>query len=397
MSKVIYYNAVLINIILIYRNSWLPGSRLIMGPIEIAIIDFLFFFSLILYFNLNKVMNTGIKIRNFDYLLLISIGILTLYSTIVYNIQELTNLYFLLRFVGYFAVLSQFFFFLPSFFSNYPNYFIKYLKFISYFGFYSALIGIIMYYLNIFPYSKFSYMLISILTHPNNASVIFTLSIITTVYLYYYEKPKVSRIKEYFYIFSIFLQIFSQLLTLTRAGMIGTFLGLAIFGIVVLKKKALFIYPIFSILIPFFVWGFVESKGFSSFVSRFYLLVPAYHMLIDSTKSMLWGYGFTNSLAVYQKYRIEYNVLEENIEDPHNAVVMLMLMVGVVIALLIIFFVGRLLIKSTIEIFREKDKDRQLMLGYMVSFLISIILHCLFDSSLVRLEYIAMGYQAHLF
>lgn len=392
MSKTIYYNSILINIILIFRNTWFPGAKLIQGPAELIAIDFLFFLSLMLYLNVDGVMTNSIRLNSFDFLALSAILFLTVYSTLSYNSQEITNVYRLSRFIGYFAVLGQFFVFLPGFFLKYPDYFLKYLKFISLFGFFSALIGMLMYILNINPIEKYSSQLVSILVHPNNTSVIFTISVITTLYLYLTQKKNISNLKAYYYLFSILIQLMAQLLTLTRAGLIGTFLGLAIFGIVVLKKKVIYVYPIASILLPFLVLGFVKSKGFSSFISRFYLLIPAYHMITDSTISMLWGYGFTRTLSSYQAYRIQYNVLEENIEDPHNSVVMLILMVGIIIALLIMVFISKLIGKGIIQTIRKKDQNTKMLLGFMFSFVISIIAHCLFDSSLARLEYITMGF-----
>jgi len=186
--------------------------------------------------------------------------------------------------------------------------------------------------------------------------------------------------------------LFAQLLTLTRAGIVGTILGVIILLVVFYRKKVLLILPFVIAAIPIAITGFLTAKGFDSFWSRLFLLIPAYYMIFENTQTLLWGYGFTRSLDIYQTYKLAFNVLEENIEDPHNAVVMLVLMVGLPITLLICLFVAKYIFLGIKLSWKSIDSDKRLFAGFASSLLISVIVHSLFDSELVRIEYFCMSF-----
>lgn len=347
---------------------------------------------LIFYFDFKNLFSLNLNLFYNNRYFLISIGVLTLYSTFFFNIQELTKTKGLLRFCSYFAIFSIYFIFFPKFLIVYPKYFKTYIKFICNFGFFSAILGIIMMFGGVYPIPQYQDQLVSIISHPNNTSMIFTISVITTLYYYFWKRDELSPFWKYFYIMSIILQIVSQLLTLTRAGIIGMFIGILIFLIIYYRKKAIYIIPIILGISPFMLLSFFTSKGFDSFLSRFLLLIPAYYMIIESPNTLLWGYGFTNSLNVYQVFRTAYNVMEENIEDPHNSFVLLILMVGLPIALLISLFILKYVYKGLKTGIYSKLREQRLFGGFASCFILSIIIHCLFDSELVRIEYFTMTF-----
>ncbi len=309
---------------MIYRSSWLPGSYFLSGK-EIFIVIFSAILLLLLNFDFDNFFNYQIfkknAIRSYSFIVCVVITI----SVLVYNFQEVSKSKNLFRIIAYLATIYIYLYLFPKFLTSNKLYFNKFISFLSYFGLITALFGFLT--INSHPVGKFQGMLVSFITHPNNTSIIFTFTIPATIYLYYSSKDKLTKVQLWYYLISILIQIFAQLFTFTRAGMIATFAGILIFLIFKYKSKIFWFSPLI-IPFPFFVSGFFSAKGTGSFFSRLFLLVPAYFMITDNKIRFLWGYGITDAFVQYRYNTIIYNITEDNIDDPHNTYVSLMIMLG---------------------------------------------------------------------
>ena len=82
-------------------------------------------------------------------------------------------------------------------------------------------------------------------------------------------------------------------------------------------------------------------------------------MITRSKISLLWGYGATNALKSFQKYNLIYNltgsVRESQLNNPHNALVSLILMFGVLFTLVLVIFVSILLFGTLLKALKTKD------------------------------------------
>src|SRR5690606_19704781 len=154
-------------------------------------------------------------------------------------------------------------------------------------------------------------------------------------------------------------QLAAQFFSLTRAGMIACLFSFFIFLFVVYRNKMIIIVPLIVFTLSSVIVNFFIAKGFDSFLSRFLLLIPAYNMIIASTQSLLWGYGVVNVNKIFQGFMVLTNVLEQDIEDPHNSWVFLIMMFGILVTLLIIYFIFKQVIVASIKLF-EKLKNNEI-------------------------------------
>lgn len=381
----------MLSLVLVFRSSWIAGSTLFHNK-EDYIILFSFFVLFVLFVRFENLLSLNLNFFTGKRFLLFMISSLLIFSTVNFNIHELTYFKGFVRFLSYFAIFGLYFYIFPSFLIKNPFYFERFIHFLTWFGFVCAFLGIFFMLIGFHPVETYSSQLVSIVAHPNNTSMIFTFTTITTLYYYFWRRNQISQNFRKFLVLSFFVQLLSQLLTLTRAGIIGTIMGVMILLIVYYRKRVFFVLPFAIASIPIAIVGFLTAKGFDSFWSRLFLLVPAYYMIFENTQSFLWGYGFTRSLELYQTYTIAFNILEENIEDPHNSFVMLILMVGLPITLLICIFVAKYVLLGIRLSWISLDLDKRLFAGFASSLLISVMLHSFFDSELVRIEYFCMTF-----
>jgi len=371
---------------MMYRSSWFPGAKSIMN-IDMYIIDLIIYSIILIFFSFNKFLNYKFSIDRNNFFLY-ALSLVFLISTVFYNIQEITVAKNLIRMISYFAYISLFFFWFPEILVNNNKYFKKLIVLIAAIGFITSTLGLILLFTGKNPVERFSDSLISIITHPNNASIIFTYTSITTLFFLFYFNDTLNIVSKIFLLISFILQFIAQLYSFTRAGIIATIIGLLIFVFFYYRKKILIILPIVIVTFPSILYYFLfYKKGLTSFASRFYLLIPAYHMIIDYPSRMLWGYGLTDSFLRYQEYRFLFNVTEENINDPHNTYVMLTLMFGILFTLILLIFLFSLIIRSFIVIIKSKNKKESLIYSYLASIIIAICIQGIFDTELILTEY----------
>jgi hypothetical protein len=276
---------------------------------------------------------------------------------------------------------------LPNFILSNIKYLKKLIKIVSVFGFIAAIFGFLT--INNHPIGKYQGILVSFITHPNNTSIIFTISIPASIFIYYLEKDNNSVLKNVFYMFSILSQFIAQLFTYTRAGIIASLIGILIFFIFYYRSKIIWIFPV-SIPIFFILYSFLIAKDVASFFSRLYLLIPAYFMITENNIRLLWGYGLTNAFIEYKKSKIIYTVLEENIDDPHNTYVSLILMFGLIVTILMLLVLIIILFRVLATYFKSYDKCIKLFTLYSFTFITSILIQGLFDSELIIVSYFSI-------
>lgn len=374
---------------MMYRNSWFPGANLIeLGVIYIIIgISGLLF---LLNFDFQKALSSPINLLSSDNkFFLIFFSFLTI-TIAVNNFIEITDGWYfrrLLCFISYFII---YFIYLPSLFLEHKDYFFKFLKFFSILGAYTSIFGIVIFFLGFKPISHYGGNFVSFCIHPNYISFFLTTSIISTLFLILYKKG-LSKYLYYFLIATIFIQFFAQLLTLCRAGIMGSTVGILLLFVFYLRKKSFFVIPFVILLAQFVISNAFVAKGSDSTISRFLLLVPAYNMIVESTSSFLWGYGPSKTFDAYAQFR-DFYFIAEKVNNPHNTVVSMIIMFGSLFTFVMLFFGARLLFKGSFRSFKSADNSERLIYGFLVTVLSGLFIQGLFDSAILMPEFFDMQF-----
>lgn len=318
------------------------------------------------------------------------IGLLVL-STLFYNFQEVTSLTYFVRFLDFACYFVIFFIILPKHILNSEKAFRKFVRLISFSGFIIAALGYCFLILGFNPKPIYSGYMISIIYHPNYVPFIVIFGTVSTLFYLEMWKSSLSTFVQYFYIISSVIQILAVLHTYSRQAYIGLGISLMVFYFLKYRMKFFYLLPIFGsaflVLIPFF-----KAKGFGSFISRLYLLIPAYYLMFKDTNTLLWGYGFTNTFDIYSKYNSVYGG-GEIMNNPHNSFVSMILMFGLPFTAILYITIVFLLLKFSIKSLISKNKREILLYGYFVTMIIAFIVLNLFESFVVQIEYFNM----HLF
>ncbi|MBZ0204302.1 MAG: O-antigen ligase family protein [Ignavibacteria bacterium] len=269
------------------------------------------------------------------------------------------------------------------------GYFDKLVYFFSISSFIISLIGLLMFFSGFFPMLTFQGLLISVTNHPNYIPPLVVIGVLSTLYIYYTKSEFNSLFSKVFLIVSSITQGFALLLSFSRTGMIALAAGLLIFLAFVYRKKMLLMLPIVVFAVPFFLVGFVKAKGFVSFISRFYLLIPAYYMLISDKTKLLWGYGVTDATKTYVQYKFEYGAFED-VNNPHNSYISYIMMYGLIFSFLFIVFIFGLLYKGIKNAIHVNDSQSKLFYGFIISVVISYLIQGLFESQMAMTDYFMM-------
>jgi O-antigen ligase len=179
--------------------------------------------------------------------------------------------------------------------------------------------------------------------------------------------------------------------------MIATAIGLMIFFLLYYRAKFVLLIPIFTIIILVFGVSFFQAKGYWSFLSRFYLLLPAFQMITFNRNRLFWGYGISNALVEYKKNLVVFSPEDFTVNDPHNTYVTLILMLGVVLTVILLIFAFVLISKAVKRVFSERDPKEILLNIFLVSSACSILVQGLFDAELVKIDYYTIHYLLILF
>lgn len=390
-NRIYFYIPFSLIIIGLYRNSWLPGNSALIDK-EIFIIFGISVAYLLLIIDFQKILNFDIKPVNVYDKYIVILFLLFLVSTI-YNTHEVSSVKNAIRLIDYLFFFVIFFMIFPRLLLL-PDMFRKFVLILAITGIWTAFFGIMLLFADIHPSPEFTGSLVSFIQQPNYVPFIFNLGILATLYYLDWQFDELSFFEKVLYIFSILIQIFALLLTLSRGAYIGLGVGIISYFIFKYRTKVLLITPFFLALIVIIVPPFFKAKGFASFISRLNLLIPAYIMIMKDNVSFLWGYGVTSALKTFEEYNGVYNITgdlrESQLNNPHNAVVSLMLMFGVVFTCVILFVVSLLLIRTVLKIFRLKNVKERLFFGFLVSVILSLVFQSIFDSEIVILEFFSM-------
>ncbi|KXK45386.1 MAG: glycosyl transferase family 2 [Chlorobi bacterium OLB5] len=113
-------------------------------------------------------------------------------------------------------------------------------------------------------------------------------------------------------------------------------------------------------------------------------------MMIESKKRLIWGYGITDTFSVYSDYMILFNVIENDIQNPHNAFISAILMFGLIFVFVIAIFYLFLLYKGAKLSLKSRKSEEQLFYGFLVSVIITSFALGTFESQLVMTEYFTL-------
>lgn len=375
----------------LYRTSWFPFKSFLIDYIYV-IIFFIFILLFVASVDFDKFLRIEFYLYRKDFFYLNILIFLLIIVFVFFNSGDLTSIKGVFKVFSYIATFCIFYVILPKFLIFHPYYFEKFIKYIFILGSFTAIFGFFVLFAGISPLERFKTLLTSYITHPNNVSIIFTYTTITSLFYFYITKKRNSFLFNSFVIFLVFVQLAAQFFSLTRAGMIACLFSFFIFLFVVYRNKMIIIVPLIVFTLSSVIVNFFIAKGFDSFLSRFLLLIPAYNMITASTQSLLWGYGVVNVNKIFQGFMVLTNVLEQDIEDPHNSWVFLIMMFGILVTLLIIYFIFKQVIVASIKLFEklknnEIDDYRMFYVAYLLSIILSLMLHGLFDAELVKTEF----------
>lgn len=365
--------------------SWIPFAGIIEDKESILII-FISFILFVTSFNLNgsplSITNSKFKYKLPIYFLLLSFII----STILFNPQELSSIVNILNLIALFLNVLIFTKIFPEFIIFNPIYFEKFVKLLTLFGIVTAIFGLLLLASGYQP-NQMAVYLISFIRHPNGVSIIFSITIVSTLYYYYWKKDTLPIAKRYFYIFSIVIQFIAELLTQSRTGILGVVVSLIVFFFFQYRKKIILLLPLFIVGINFFVLTYIVQKGAASFISRFRLWLVAYNLIMKESNRLYWGYGFTESNILFKK---NASIYAEIVEHPHNAYISILLMFGVIFLSIFILFMIILSISNVIKLVKAKCNDEKLFYNFILSLMLSFLFQGLFESPLVLFWYFMM-------
>lgn len=382
----IYLYSLLIILIIVYRNSIIPGSNSLIGKENIVIVS-LFGLTMLVNMNIKEILNFNVLLVNKDNKLIVFAFIILFLSTVVYNIQELTKISLLIRFVSFVVLFITYFILLPRFVIYRPEYFNRIIRIFSVFAFALSLYGLLAYLGGFNPQGTFHSFVHSVIRHPNYASPIFVIGAMCAAYYYISNKENLGNASRMFYIFSFIIDVLAIFLSFSRNSIFAVLIFCSLFSLFVFRKKVVLYLPVFLVSLPYFALSFVTAKGFGSMVSRFLLLIPAYEMMVSSKTRLIWGYGVTNTFKVYSDYMVLYDVVENDIQNPHNAFVSAVLMFGIIFVFILTLFYVHMLFKGALISFKSKIRKEQLYIGFLVSAIGACFALGIFESQLVMTEY----------
>jgi len=275
-----------------------------------------------------------------------------------------------------------FFIKIPQILCSSDEYMKMFFKFIFNLGSFFAVFGFLIYFTGISPIEKYDFAAYSFIVHPNFMANLYTSFIICSVFYYLSYKSNFPDFYRKIVFTSIVLQLLALLFTFGRGGYIGTAVSLGLLLTFYYRKKIIIIFPILISFLILILPRFFSAKGTGSFLSRFLLLIPAYHMMNESSTVFLWGYGAYSNIEIFSKYMVIYNIIEENISDPHNSFIRLVLMFGLLFTISLIAYILYLSSRLFYRVLKSTVPKERLLYGFLFSAVTGLLVQNLFDSGL---------------
>jgi len=364
--------------VVFYKSTWLPGNKYFISTSFYVVIFFTFVtFLLLVDF---EILKSKYYIFDRDKRIFVLITAVFIISSFVFNLHEFKSVYYTSFYLAYLFNFLIYFIVLPLLIINNKDLLFKMLYGISFFSLIFSIIGLLLLFLGISTEVRFVGKVTSIMVHPNFVPAVTLVGLFSTLIIIHTTHKSQFNIKLFF-IVSFLIQFMALFLSYTRDGMIAMISGLGIFYLLTFRRYFLYSLPITMIIVPVFIYEFIKMKGFLSFLTRFLLLIPAYHLMLSDKLRLLWGYGASNATDMYLKYKILYNILED-VNSPHNAYISYILMYGLIFTLLFLYFILRTLFRGIKYAWQMEDHNVRIIVSAFVSICIAYLVVNLFESHL---------------
>lgn len=385
------YFAYLIIMLCLFRISWFPGSGVFLAFYnEIVVVFYVSFF--VFTFSFPKFFTYRLQIRSFLSFLFLLSFILLIVNILIFNIQEVTTVQYLLKMFVLLSNFIFFFFLIPNLFSRKVHFFLIFVKFIFWLSTIASIFGLLLFLSGAAPVEgRYSGYTVSFSVHPNYISGFYLIGIFTSVYYFLTNKGNWKIEVKALVSAATFLQVMALLFTFSRGAILGLVIGAIVFMALYFRHKFLVIFPVIVLIIASYLINFFVAKGFASFISRFALLIPAYYMVSENVSRLLFGFGYSDTFEVYSKYRLLYLVFEP-VNNPHNSYVSLLLMVGLILFLLIMIIISILMLKTIRAYLKTNDSKEKLLFLFLISIVTAILIHSFFESQLVMTDFYNMAF-----
>jgi O-antigen ligase len=373
---------------MVFRNSWFPGAHSLVTK-EPYIIICITGLTALLAFEFEIINHRFILFERYNFFLVSSLLLIAI-SILMFNIQELQKVYSLTRLFSFLCYFFLYAVIMPKYILSNEFFLKRFIQFFMYLGFILGVLGFLFLIAGFYPIPKYSFALLSIIEHPNYIPPIFVMSFFASLYYFITYKTAISFYEKLFTLGIAFVTFLANLFTFSRNGILAIVIGLIVFTVFYFRSKSIYVLPIISIFVPTTLFAFFKAKGFESLLSRFYLLLPAYYMLKESRQKLLWGYGFTGALKQYEEYKEIYNVLEADINNPHNSFVSIILMSGLIFFIFLSILFALLLISLAIKAWKCKQVKEYYFYIFVISVIVSFIGLGIFESSNTMVEFFGL-------
>lgn len=377
------YLIFLILFVNLYISTDLPGQFTLKSSIHyIQIALIIIFLFCTIDFSKIRFNPYGINLTGF---IIIFICLAFILSTFVFNFGSNSDFKSIAKIITYPLVIYVFFNYLGYKFVNDQNYFENYLLVFLYFGILNSIVSWLILFLNLFPDSTYYFTTHGIFVHPNTASFLFILEIPLALYFYYIKKINLVTVSAV-----MLLLILTLLFTFSRAGYLGAFSAVFIFMFLVSKSKKVFLVSVFVLLlvVSTFLIDFITAKQDSSY-GRLLLLLTAYNMILQSSHSMLWGYGVYSGVEIFREEKLFFGNYEF-VDDPHNFLLLMGIQFGAVIPFLVLLFI--MLVYAKVFFLNKKNYsgDEMISIYLSVSVTSGYLINNMLEDAIAYTEYFVM-------
>jgi O-antigen ligase len=112
-------------------------------------------------------------------------------------------------------------------------------------------------------------------------------------------------------------------------------------------------------------------------------------MLVEKNMHTFFGYGVTNAFKAFEDYRAKFDVLEP-VNNPHNVILSMFIMFGLIFTIFFLIFFISLLIKGWRYSSRAKERNTKMFYGFLFASTFSIFIQGVTDSAIIMPEYYVM-------
>ena len=308
-----------------------------------------------------------------------------LFSSFVVNIGSGSNPSAIAKVLSYPAIIYIFFFYLGKKLYAKDESFQSYMTVLLITGVLLSVMALAMMVTGIGARSEYSFTAHGIFVHPNTASFLFIIAIPIALYMYYTKHIGLPSLLIILAVLTIAL-----LFTYSRAGYIGVFSSAVCFLFLRSKRKKTFlIVALLSIVIAVnLLMDFIMAKQDSSY-GRLLLAITAVNLILESSSSMLWGYGVINGVELFRDEKSFFGSFEF-VDDPHNFILLLGIQFGMVVTILVVSIIIFIYAKVIMLDKSKLSSNKLLNLYLSISVSTGLLINNMFEDILVYPEYYIM-------